>query len=194
VSEPVYESKDDILRSIKVVRAICKVYGFTYESMKKFSDADYILRKDGKLFAFVEVKCRNSRMRDHPDYRVSVDKIDRVRLLARRAGAKAFMIVRWNDCMGTFDLNKIRGDKAIVIGRHDRPESKKAKEPQTQIDFSEIKVHDIVIPWSVKPKKTCDCKHRDMWICGADKMINHKSKEVTCSCKCHTKRVDHATQ
>jgi hypothetical protein len=65
--------------------------------MAPLSGWDYEMRKDGKLVALVEVKCRSCASSTYPTYLVSESKVRRLREAALDRGVAGLLLVRWAD-------------------------------------------------------------------------------------------------
>lgn len=82
---------------------------------------DYEVMVDGRLWGLVEVKCRNNRQGDYPNYMISERKVRVLREAAHARGVTPILLVSWADKTGYADATRLieRGIRAWG-GRSDR--------------------------------------------------------------------------
>jgi hypothetical protein len=91
---------------------------------RKHNPYDGKLFCNGKLFALVEIKCRNGESTLYADWHMSQSKIQRNMDAAKAAGVPLFLVYRWSDGIFLADAAKLDLSRTHVSGRWDRGDSR----------------------------------------------------------------------
>jgi hypothetical protein len=81
---PTYETNDDKIREAEVLAALSVKWRCESIPADKFCAYDAVLKRDGKVMGFVEIKCRNITIDQYPSLIISKAKMDAIVSLCHR--------------------------------------------------------------------------------------------------------------
>jgi Holliday junction resolvase-like predicted endonuclease len=123
MARPMYETEADRRKEQDLADAF-KQQGYDFYKLPLQYRLDFIVFKNCKALAFVEVKHRSCRMHRYTTAMVSLSKVIQARLLTQHTGLPAYLINVYTDSIARFDL---AGDYEIGEGgRSDRGDAQDA--------------------------------------------------------------------
>ena len=137
MSRPIYENDETMADEAEVIDQVAARWKAGWTKLPRSYRADYALSREGKIVAWVEVKCRSNSREQYPTYMLSLGKEMALLDLARHTGCPAILVVRWTDQMGYVTL-PVEGAHVMMGGRKDRGDSADI-EPTIHIPTSAFK-------------------------------------------------------
>ncbi|MFZ9077944.1 MAG: hypothetical protein ACO23H_05370 [Alphaproteobacteria bacterium] len=120
---PIYETETDRRKEQALADAFA-AHGYDFYKLPIQYRLDFVVFKDNKAKAFVEVKHRNVRLLQYDTAMVSLSKVIQARLLTQHTGLPAYLLNVYKDNIARFDF---AGDYALGKGgRSDRGDSQDA--------------------------------------------------------------------
>ena len=119
MSRPKYESDLD-RRNEQVVADALKGIGYDLVKLPPHYRLDYVLIKDGKPKAFVEVKARTFKMNKYDTALVNLHKVMAARALTFETNLPAFMVVLYQDALARVSFAEEFEFGFLAGGRKDR--------------------------------------------------------------------------
>jgi len=119
---PTYETEADLRNERDLISAINQLWQTSSAKLPRGYSLDYALTRDGRVVAFVEIKCRTVSSEQYETYMISLAKVLKAKSLGNAVAVPAYLLVRWNDGVGYIDLRTVDLD-VRVGGRVDRGDS-----------------------------------------------------------------------
>lgn len=139
MARPLYETGADLGREQAFIAKICDEWQCESHKLSIKSGADYALTRGKPIVAWVEIKCRTNTKNAFSTYNISLDKLMKLRDLARHTALPAMLCVRWSDVDGYLDIGSTTRDLEFAIwGRYDRGDNQDI-EPSVLIPIEEFK-------------------------------------------------------
>lgn len=139
----IYETDSSLEAERKIVQDLCDKWKVNCAKLPISYNVDYCLLNDGKLRAWLEVKCRYCTSVEYPTYFISAKKIFNGLQMSEASGVPFILAVRWEDKLGF--IRVLKGSYKIKIGgRKDRNDWQDV-EPMAHFnikDFTMIEVCD----------------------------------------------------
>lgn len=136
---PLYESATDVANETAVAKQLGDATGSVMKKNPKAYEIDWCAYKNGKLTAWVEIKCRKNAKDAYPTLLLSYKKIISGCLMTQFSGAAFILCVRFTDGVYFWkcpaDVKDYRVDNG---GRTDRNDSQDM-EPVIHIPMREFK-------------------------------------------------------
>ena len=132
----IYETDADLKRENGIVKSICDTYQFDAFKLPLESRLDYILTKDEKVVALIEIKSRTCNTSDYETYMISKGKYDSLVDYSKRMRLPSAIFVQWTDRLG-FMIVPCEHTEGHG-GRRDRND-KKDLEPMVYIPIDKFK-------------------------------------------------------
>lgn len=139
MSRPLYETKEHLKGETEVVNTIEYLWKANLKKLPIKYKLDYAAERNGKIVAWVEIKCRTNGMNDYQTYMLSLDKYNASIELGNVTNLPVTLVVKWTDKTGYVDLLNCRG--VIKMGGRIDREDPQDVEPVVFIpiqDFREI--------------------------------------------------------
>lgn len=123
MARPMYETAADRAKEQALANAFAE-HGYDFYKLPMQYRLDFVVFKDNKAKAFIEVKHRNVRLLQYDTAMVSLSKVIQARLLTQHTGLPAYLMNVYIDNIARFDF---AGDyKLGKGGRSDRGDSQDA--------------------------------------------------------------------
>jgi len=123
MARPIYETETDRRKEQALADAFAR-HGYDFYKLPIQYRLDFVVFKDNKAKAFVEVKHRNVRLLQYDTAMVSLSKVIQARLLTQHTGLPAYLLNVYKDNIARFDF---AGEYEIGKGgRSDRGDSQDA--------------------------------------------------------------------
>ncbi len=138
---PTYETASDLCNERDVVEALNNLWCTKAHKMPRAYSLDYLLTRERKAVAFVEIKCRQVPSWQYDTLMISMAKILKGRAITRETEVPSLLVVKWNDMVGYVHMSEIDMD-IQVGGRTDRGDAQDI-EPVCMIpveDFRRISI------------------------------------------------------
>ncbi len=116
---PVYETENDLRNERDVVESLSNLWCTKSHKMPRAYSLDYLLTRERKAVAFVEIKCRQVPSWQYDTLMISMAKILKGRAITRETELPSLLVVKWNDMVGYVYMSEIDMD-IQVGGRTDR--------------------------------------------------------------------------
>jgi len=138
MTRKMYETDEDLKRESELVDEISLRWNCDLYKLPIQYHLDYVAQREGRIRAFLEMKCRTFEMDRYPTFMISMSKVMWSRLLFGVSGKETFLIVKWTDKIARCDLLHCKYDVAMG-GRTDRGDWQDV-DPCCYIPLSEFKV------------------------------------------------------
>jgi hypothetical protein len=102
----------------KVAEKIVAARPYMLQKLPRLHPMDYVAIEEGKIKAFIEIKCRTFPMAKYDTTMIGFQKVSYARNIYRDFGVKSFLFVQWTDELAYVCLNK--ECSLSVGGRTDR--------------------------------------------------------------------------
>ena len=123
MARPMYETEADRKKEQALADAF-KQHGYDFYKLPIQYRLDFVVFKDTKAKAFIEVKHRNVRLFQYDTAMISLSKVIQARLLTQYTGLPAYLLNVYKDNIARFDF---AGDYTLGKGgRFDRGDSQDA--------------------------------------------------------------------
>ena len=123
MARPIYETEADRRKEQALADAF-KQHGYDFYKLPIQYRLDFVVFKDNKAKAFIEVKHRNVRLLQYDTAMISLSKVIQARTLTQHTGLPAYLLNVYQDCIARFDF---AGDYTLGKGgRSDRGDSQDA--------------------------------------------------------------------
>ena len=123
MARPMYETEADRKKEQALADAF-KQHGYDFYKLPIQYRLDFVVFKDTKAKAFIEVKHRNVRLFQYDTAMISLSKVIQARLLTQHTGLPAYLLNVYKDNIARFDF---AGDYTLGKGgRFDRGDSQDA--------------------------------------------------------------------
>lgn len=116
---PHYESAND-RRNEQIVADALKALGYDMVKLPPHYRLDYMLMKDARPKAFVEVKARRFAMHKYPTALVNLHKVMAARQLSFETNLPAYMVVLYTDALARISFAEEFALGFLANGRNDR--------------------------------------------------------------------------
>lgn len=121
MTRPYYENDETKAKEAQFANVLCAVWDAELYKMSYKNRIDYLMKCQGKAYAFIEVKCRTNPMKQYPTYMLSLDKWQAGLDLQRNTGKPFILAVQWTDKMAYLPCKEVIDKVDIGIGgRKDR--------------------------------------------------------------------------
>jgi hypothetical protein len=117
---PRYETEEDRNGETAVVASLCRRWDCSANKLSDRYELDYLLLREGRGKAWLEIKIRTNKRDAYRDYMISFGKVLAARRLSQGSGLPSFLLVKWTDCVGYMRLNDIKRFYVSIGGRTDR--------------------------------------------------------------------------
>lgn len=119
---PRYETESDRRRESKVAERFASNFNdVTVEKMPHGDRADFLVMRNGKKSAYMEIKTRTCTSRQYATYHVSKDKLTSLAKQAQKDSIAALLLVQWRDRLGYISVKKFLDNASYRQGgRWDR--------------------------------------------------------------------------
>ena len=117
---PRYERSWDLAAESIVLGEICRKWGCTSQKLPVRYKLDYLLLREGKGVAWLELKARTNARLAYPTYMISMGKVISAKELTGASGLPSFLLVQWKDELGYARLDSLSNFSVSVGGRVDR--------------------------------------------------------------------------
>ena len=137
---PMYEDNNTLAAERKVIDFLCELWHMDAAKLPISYNVDYAMFKDGKLRAWMEVKCRYCASSQYDTYFISAKKIVNGIQLSETTGMPFVLAVQWEDKIGYMPV--LKGSFDIRIGgRQDRHDWQDV-EPMAHFRIQDFKMID----------------------------------------------------
>jgi hypothetical protein len=138
---PLYETQEDLNNESSVVKRIAS---YTRSDLFKIPikyGADYIAFRKEIVASFIEIKCRTCTKETYTTYMISLHKIMTALDYAEALNVPFVVFVRWSDCIGYVEINRILVSLAeVAMGTNDTRNDPNDKEPCLFIPITSFKI------------------------------------------------------
>ena len=100
-------------------------------------ELDYLLLREGKGVAWLEIKSRTNTRLAYPTYMISLGKIMAARRLSEASQLPSFLLIQWSDACGYIRIDSLLDFRTAVGGRTDRGDEQDI-EPVAMIPVGEF--------------------------------------------------------
>ena len=115
-----YEKPEDIVAERTALDRACEIWKCTAEKLPIRYELDYLLLREGRGVAWLEIKSRTNARTAYPTYMISFGKIMAARRLSEASQLPSFLLVQWSDYCGYVRLDSLLDFRTGVGGRTDR--------------------------------------------------------------------------
>ena len=119
MTRPQYESQLD-RQNEQIVAKVIQGLGYEMTKLPPHYRLDYVVMRDGKPKAFVEVKARTFEMQKYPTALVNLHKVIAARQLSFETDLPAYMVVLYTDCLARISFAEDFELGFLANGRNDR--------------------------------------------------------------------------
>lgn len=134
---PAYETNQDLKNQEKAIEALRKAWHCSTRPLPPKSPFDYaVVKSDGSIPGFVEVKCRKCKYGQYPDIMLSWHKLRE----ACAVGRTVVLLVQWNDCLGWVELTDDLWETLEWGGRTAKTRDAWDEEPIIKIKNEKFKI------------------------------------------------------
>jgi hypothetical protein len=116
----IYERPEDIAAERTALDRACEVWRCSAEKLPMKYELDYLLLREGKGVAWLEIKSRTNEYLAYPTYMISLGKVMAARRLSEASQLPSFLLVQWSDVCGYVRLDSLLDFRTAVGGRTDR--------------------------------------------------------------------------
>ena len=116
----IYEKPEDLAAEKTALDKACEIWKCTAEKLPMKYELDYLLLREGKGVAWLEIKSRTNPRAAYPTYMISLGKIMAARRLSEASQLRSFLLVQWSDYCGYVRLDSLLDFTTAVGGRTDR--------------------------------------------------------------------------
>lgn len=109
MNRPLYETKENLKGEHEVADKIAHLWKAKLSKLPIKYKVDYAAERNGKIVAWIEIKCRTNDMNDYQTYMLSLDKYNASIELGKVTNLPVTLVVKWNDKIGYADLLHCRG-------------------------------------------------------------------------------------
>jgi hypothetical protein len=132
-----YERPEDIVAERAALDRACEVWKCTAEKLPMKYELDYLLLREGKGVAWLEIKSRTNPRTEYPTYMIALTKIMAARRLSEASQRPSFLLVQWTDACGYIRIDSLLDFTTAVGGRTDRGDEQDI-EPVAKIPIGEF--------------------------------------------------------
>tara|TARA_R110000751_G_scaffold101852_3_gene196191 strand:+ start:569 stop:1066 length:498 start_codon:yes stop_codon:yes gene_type:complete len=139
-----YESGEDLASEAEIIDLIEKKWVCQSSKLAIKHQLDYLLLRNQKGVAWVEIKARGTPLRQYPSCMIAMTKIMAARALSETSKLPSFLVVRWSDNCGYIRIDTLLDFEISMGGRTDRGD-KQDIEPVMLIpihNFTELSLED----------------------------------------------------
>jgi hypothetical protein len=108
---------NDFINESSVISALSKKFNCTFRKMPIKYGLDYAALRNGRVVAFIEIKCRTCRSDKYDEYMISLHKVMAAAKLSSTTNLPCFLVVAWTDAIG---YTHISAPSVEFGGRQDR--------------------------------------------------------------------------
>ena len=136
-----YEDNKSLRNERWFAEEVGKWFGVTLHKLPKQYGLDFIAKKKGSVYAFLELKNRTCTKNQYGTYIISLSKYLKAKLIYQFLGARTLLCVKWTDQSGSVCLSDLESDQLDISigGRYDRDDWQDV-EPLINIDISNFNV------------------------------------------------------
>ena len=116
----IYEKPEDIVAERTALDNACEVWKCTAEKLPIRYELDYLLLREGRGVAWLEIKSRTNPRTEYPTYMIALTKIMAARRLSEASQRPSFLLVQWTDACGYIRNDSLLDFKIAFDGRTDR--------------------------------------------------------------------------
>ena len=133
----IYEKPEDIVAERTAFDKACEVWKCVAEKLPMKYELDYLLLREGKGVAWLEIKSRTNTRLAYPTYMISLGKIMAARRLSEASQLPSFLLIQWSDACGYIRIDSLLDFRTAVGGRTDRGDEQDI-EPVAMIPVGEF--------------------------------------------------------
>ena len=133
----IYEKPEDIAAERTALDKACEIWKCTAEKLPIKYELDYLLLREGKGVAWLEIKSRTNTRLAYPTYMISLGKIMAARRLSEASQLPSFLLIQWSDACGYIRIDSLLDFRTAVGGRTDRGDEQDI-EPVAMIPVGEF--------------------------------------------------------
>ena len=133
----IYEKPEDIVAERTALDKACEVWKCVAEKLPMKYELDYLLLREGKGVAWLEIKSRTNTRLAYPTYMISLGKIMAARRLSEASQLQSFLLIQWSDACGYIRIDSLLDFRTAVGGRTDRGDEQDI-EPVAMIPVGEF--------------------------------------------------------
>jgi|TARA_R100000963_G_C4629283_1_gene94769 hypothetical protein len=133
----IYEKPEDIVAERTALDKACEVWKCVAEKLPMKYELDYLLLREGKGVAWLEIKSRTNTRLAYPTYMISLGKIMAARRLSEASQLPSFLLIQWSDACGYIRIDSLLDFRTAVGGRTDRGDEQDI-EPVAMIPVGEF--------------------------------------------------------
>ena len=115
-----HESPEDIIAERAALDRACKVWKCTAEKLPIKYELDYLLLREKRGVAWLEIKCRTNARLAYPTYMIALSKIMAARRLFDASQLPSFLLIQWSDVCGYIRNDSLLDFEIAFDGRTDR--------------------------------------------------------------------------
>jgi hypothetical protein len=115
-----YESPEDIIAERAALDRACEVWKCTAEKLPMKYELDYLLLREKRGVAWLEIKSRTNVRLAYPTYMIALSKIMAARRLSDASQLPSFLLIQWSDVCGYIRNDSLLDFEIAFDGRTDR--------------------------------------------------------------------------
>jgi hypothetical protein len=115
-----YESPEDIIAERAALDRACEVWKCTAEKLSMKYELDYLLLREKRGVAWLEIKSRTNVRLAYPTYMIALSKIMAARRLSDASQLPSFLLIQWSDVCGYIRNDSLLDFEIAFDGRTDR--------------------------------------------------------------------------
>ena len=119
-SRVLYETGENLASEAEILDLIEKKWTCQSTKLAIKHQLDYLLLRNQRGVAWVEIKARGTPFRQYPTYMTAMTKIMAARALAEASKLPSFLVVRWSDKCGYIRIDTLLDFEISMGGRTDR--------------------------------------------------------------------------
>ena len=116
----IYERPENIVAERAALKRACEVWRCSAEKLPMKYELDYLLLREGRGVAWLEIKSRTNVRSAYPTYMISLGKVMAARRLSEATQFPSFLLVQWANVCGYVRLDSLLDFRTAVGGRTDR--------------------------------------------------------------------------
>lgn len=133
---PRYEAPEDRENELAAIGHLCREWNCGAQKLPVSYCVDFALVRNGRIFAWAEVKCRTNPSNHYPTYMIALNKIIAARRLVEGSVGFFILVVQFTD--GLFHWRDYGNRLAIQFGGREDRGDWQDKEPVAMIPMSEF--------------------------------------------------------
>ncbi len=118
MTRPTYETQEHLKKEEELAKFAAYKWNCEMRKQDKFNQFDYVAINNGKVRAFVELRCRSNEYNKYPTCFVTANKLSSAFSMHQATGLKILFLVGWSDKIGVANL--VKQYPITIGGRFDR--------------------------------------------------------------------------